>query len=72
MQSVKPVGFIYINIFQGSNFSNFHALNTVFRSNHSYAEISKHVRVNASAKYSFVFVFSATNVTIDLAFSVLL
>ena len=41
LQSIKPVAFIYINIFQGSNFSKrYHALNTVFRSFHSYAEIS--------------------------------
>ena len=41
LQSVKPVAFIYINIFQGNNFpTQYHPLNTVFRSFHSYAEIS--------------------------------
>ena len=41
LQSVKPVTFIYINIVQGKNFpKQYHALNTVFRLFHSYAEIS--------------------------------
>ena len=39
---VKPVALIYINIFQGNNFpKQYHALNTLFRSLHSYAETSK-------------------------------
>ena len=41
LQSVKPVTFIYINIVQGNNFpKQYHALNTVFRLFHSYADIS--------------------------------
>ena len=38
---VKPVALIYINTFQGNNFpKQYHALNTVFRSLHSYADTS--------------------------------
>ena len=41
LQSAKPVAFIYKNIFQGNNFpTQYHALNTVLRSLHSYAKIS--------------------------------
>ena len=41
LQIVRPVAFIYVNIYQGNNFpKQYHALNTVFRLFHSYAKIS--------------------------------
>ena len=41
LPSVKQVTFIHTNIIQGNNFSKqYHALNTVFRLFHSYADIS--------------------------------
>ena len=41
LQSAKSLVLIYINIFQGNNVpTQYHAINTVFRSFHSYTKIS--------------------------------